>query len=152
MLPKSFIGDIPHVIVCDTQNTKDDIIICDAIFTLESIDKSSSITAHLQYEDRCLRLELKPTITSHQNNSSSSQTSSACSSIVQASNQIVQPDASSSQQQPVDSSNVSVSSNTNSHPVISIDSLKLRVRITSYGACLIPIMMTSYTCSYKFYY
>lgn len=158
LLPKSFIGDIPHVIVCDTQNTKDDIIICDAIFTLESIDKSSSITAHLQYEDRCMRLELKPTIINLQNTSSANQASSnACSSIVAPSNQVVQSGSSSlavppnspNQQQLVDSSNMNVNNN---QSVASIDSLKLRVRITSFGACLIPIMMSSYTCSYKFYY
>ena len=125
IIPQSLIGDVPFELVRNdnvqlaelSNPDEDDILITDAIFSLEARSKTDYIMAQLQYGSRGLQVELRP--------------------IVQGF-PVANIPTTSTIPQPAESQQLAIST------------LKLRVRITNYGVCLMPVMMSNYYIVYKF--
>lgn len=231
ILPQSLIGEIPFHLTQhqdadvesnDGQNAaacaQDDMIVCDAIFSLESTCPIDVLKIQLQYENRVLIFETRSSqsclpngsasMASTSGVSSSSSTSnknsyikgkSRCGSLdstnVQVNDSIhIKPEpqalvetSNSSQSEVTDYSQdrswllrdikppiaTTAPSTSNCHsnitqPTTSSDTtnnnkpstssalshpatiLRVRVRVTNFGVCIMPIMMTNYKCTYKF--
>lgn len=136
ILPQSLIGDVPFELVrhessmslysnADNNVTnsslpnsaginEDDLIVCDAIFSVESNCPLDLIRIELRYKFRAVVLEIRS-----------------------FANQTGTSDASNQQQK------TNVSSSTPK-------TLRVRVRVTNFGVCIMPIMMTEYNCRYRF--
>lgn len=121
IIPKSLIGDVPFELVQNNlQQTatnsnepleEDDIIITDAIFSLESTNNNDYVSAQLQYANRGVQVEVRPALTA---------------SSIHQQHQQSQPQQTTT--------------------------LRLRVRITNFGICIMPVMMSNYNVLYKFYF
>lgn len=154
ILAQSLIGDIPlelrqhpttnSFIPSDQFGSLDDLIICDAIFSLESTCSLDFLEAQLQYQNRIISYEVRSvqstsSVTSQTNNVSSS-TGSTSNSNINTANVADQSDNNCS------SASTSTASPA-SHPSTV---LRIRIRITNFGVCIMPYTMTNYTSKYKF--
>lgn len=159
ILPQSLIGDIPLELVqrdagasqnnevkntTSTTTTEDDIIICDAIYSLESTCPMDVLQVQLRYNQRTLLFETRssssnlPTAT----NSSTSQNQNTNVSSTTQHTSTVSAQIKREKGEPVSESNSAVSQTSTI--------LRVRIRVTNFGICIMPTMMTNYACMYRF--
>lgn len=212
ILPQSLVGDIPFELRQNASGnssettSEDDLIVCDAIFSLEATCSLDFLQAHLQFNNRILVFEVRSCITTaglSTNRSSAkipvqvqpvdvkpkdinfyyqqkklkvSSNNSQIEDPLKDVNPIViktepvdnlsnQMSASSADIKPViiNSTNgpqststsmedIKTNSNINCHEnrAHSSTTLRIRIRVTNFGACLMPYMMTNYTSTYRF--
>lgn len=158
VLPQSLIGDIPFELVqrdvgisqnngdknITTSNlgNEDDIIICDAIYSLESTCPLDVLQLQLRYNQRALLFETRSSSSSLQTNTPSSSNQNTCVTSTTQHTSNVLPNIKREKGEPV-SESTSVLPQTSTI-------LRVRVRVTNFGICIMPVMMTNYTCMYRF--
>jgi len=204
ILPQSLIGDIPfelvqhdaNVSINDTENsvgTEDDIIVCDAVYSLESTCPLDFLRAQLRYCHRAIVFEVR----SLQAGISSNHHSSIPTSTYRCSNNAQSNDVQSHETQQASSSSnapdsfencqayessdcvqprekwlnslIDASSTTSPARCTSLPSndnqstsamptssqpsaiLRIRIRVTNFGVCIMPLMMTNYSFTYSFF-
>lgn len=163
VLPQSLIGDIPFELVQrdagispsnnnETKNnnttpssgTEDDIIICDAIFSLESTCPLDVLQVKLSYNEKALLFE------SRSSSSGLTATTSGSSSNNQNANVSSTTQQSSSGLPHVKREKGEHVSEASSAIPQTSTILRVRVRVTNFGICIMPLMMTNYTSMYRF--
>lgn len=204
VLPQSLIGDVPFELVQhdasssmgdNTNISDDDLIVCDAIFSLESTCAFDYIQVQLGYNNRALLFELKasPASSSRQSGASNQISSVSSSTTMNPTQPSQQPYDLQSQlfsqyvpsssigssnapsnslladinysenkwfRDPADAPSTSCQPNDNSNPPSNITlpsslshpatNLRIRIRVTNFGVCIMPLMMTNYSCVYRF--
>lgn len=166
MLPKSLIGDVPFELVHHDagystieekkkpSTKKVDSIVCDAIFSLESQSNLDNLTVQLQYASRAIKVDVRCSnhrLDPAQPSSSKSKNfpKTECSNRDPANRKV---ELSQSDEPPASSSSTTTNrSCTNASPPQSGPStLRVRVRVTNFGVCILPLMMKNYFCRYQF--
>jgi hypothetical protein len=188
VLPQSLIGEIPFELVQHPDNpNSDDLILCDAIFSLESTCNLDYLQARLQFQNRELEFEVRSirSISSSSNSSGNNNNNNVSSTSSQQSTKQLPADlklnyscetssssmrydatCSSSQDTPKFKQEIldptsSVAAKTmdaRPPPIVSPVSssphpstiLRIRVRVTNFGVCIMPFMMINYTYTYRF--
>lgn len=231
ILPQSLIGDIPFELMQNnsversSSNNNDDLIVCDAIFSLQSTCSLDFLQAELQYSNRRLAFEIRSNHSAQLYVQNSDVSSSTRADYTQPANQtrqsitdLFETKSSSSlffqkQQQTLASHNLNISGQTEAiagtaclkhvelgtqgdsncrtatsssngpdqatarfqstsslisgcdngilqtktAPMASVSAtnqpstiLRMRIRVTNFGVCLMPYMMKNYTCKHRF--
>lgn len=145
ILPKSFIGEIPFHLTqhkidhSEIENiVSENLIVCDAIFSLDSASSLDYLQVQVRYMDRLFELEIRsitsisfpPKTEEHPTEASSSSTS--CRKLSE-----------------LDSTS-KLQSSTNAVDNSDRVCLKFRVRVTNFGFAITPISMKNYQCKYRF--
>lgn len=153
ILPNSLIGEIPFHLTSNTtepprdgeNNDSSNLIICDAIYSLEPINSLDYLRVQIQYQEKCLEIEIR---SSNPNPGAAIKPAANC--------DINQSEASSSSSdsqkrkviEPSSISNTKI--NSTSTGLSDKMCLKLRVRVTNFGIAIMPLLMKSYRCKYRF--
>lgn len=114
--------------LCKLTPDEDDLIVTDAIFSLESTSQNDYLRAQLQFGMRGIQIDVRPSQGINQNNNTNQNNAN------NSSNNNTTGGASNQQKQSVTTI------------------LRLRVRVTNFGVCIMPIMMSNFCVSYKFYW
>lgn len=119
-------------------NNDENALVCDAIYSLEATDQSDYISVRLQCSNVGLVVEVRPCLVSsspgsHANNANAAQNNPSSST--------------SAKPNQGRTSTPNATAHVSPHPTTV---LRVRVRVTNFGICILPFMMANYRCSYRF--
>lgn len=174
ILARSLIGDIPFQVTSDNSGQTQDNgeternsksqpndIICDAIFSLEANSHLDHLSFQIQYSNRAVRIEVGSYYNRIETNqaSVSSTSSRAKQNLVELGvnprkastlTESIQMNEPPQHEEPSGSNSRTGSKAISPNPDEMSTTLKVRVRITNFGICILPLMMKNYHCKYRF--
>lgn len=173
VLPKTLLGDIPFQLVhhdagasCNGQRnsnlTQDDLIVCDAIFSLKALSSLDCLSVRLQYGNRVVQVEVNSLNHRHDTNQIQSNPSTSKMRNEPRTSNIGTGQADSmnmshstkqtTNELPASTSSTIDQSLSNSNQDSEAVTIRVRVRITNFGVCILPLMMKNYHTKYSFFW